>query len=142
MQQAINKFQLYSRSIGLKQTKQREIIVTEFFNKNAHLSADELLTLVRKIDSKISLATVYRTLKLLQECALATAHNFNDNHTRFEPTLDTSEHHDHLICTSCGKIVEFFNQKIEELQKQIAQSYGFTITHHKMELYGSCNNCS
>lgn len=142
MNKSIETFQLYLREIGLKQTRQRELIATEFFNRNSHVSAEEVQVLVRKTDDKISLATVYRTLRLLQTCKLANAHNFGNSLTRFEPELGHGEHHDHLICTACGKIIEFVNQKIEELQNHIAQSHGFKITNHKMELYGTCNNCS
>lgn len=142
MKDALIKFNDYLQEIGLKRTKQRALIVQEFFVKNSHVSAEEVLQLVRKNDPKISLATVYRTLRLLQECKLANAHNFGESLTRFEPELGSNDHHDHLICVSCGKIVEFCNPAVEKLQNRIAQSHGFKITYHKMELYGLCSTCS
>ena len=74
------------------------------------------------------------------ECGLAEARQFNDGQTRYEACDDLGHHHDHLICTACGKIVEFVDARIEELQDVVAEQYGFTITDHKMELYGLCNS--
>lgn len=131
----------YVQSLGLKITKQRELIAQEFFAQNGHLKAEEILRHVRKIDEKVSLATVYRTLKLLQACGLARSHNFGDGQASFEPSINNTEHHDHLICTECGKIVEFYNEKIEQLQNDIAKTHFFKVTFHRMELYGRCGDC-
>lgn len=138
---AVKVLREYSQQVGLKNTRQRDIIAEEFFKRNAHLSADEVLEYARKIDARVSLATVYRTLKLLQDCGLARVHHFGDGQARYEPVVDKREHHDHLICTKCGKIVEFFNQKIEQLQELVAKEHGFLVTNHKMELYGLCRSC-
>jgi Fur family ferric uptake transcriptional regulator len=126
---------------GLKTSRQRELIAEVFFQAGGHLSIDELLERVRKDDPHIGQATVYRTMKLLTKCGLAEPRQFGDGHTRYEPHVGNEEHHDHLICTSCGKIVEFVNTQIETLQARVAKQHGFVVTHHKMELYGLCPDC-
>lgn len=137
----LQALQNYVQSVGLKTTKQRELIAKVFFAQNAHLKAEEVLDHVRKIDQKISLATVYRTLKLLQACGLAKSHDFGDGHARFEASTDQDAHHDHFICTACGKITEFFSEQIEQLQNDIADSHDFQVNYHRMELYGFCSDC-
>ncbi len=129
------------RRSGLKLTKQRETICEAFFSKSGHRRAEEILLEARQVDSRVSLATVYRTLKLLQEYGLAEGHNFQDNQALFEPIFENHAHHDHLICTSCGLISEFMDSKIEQLQEKVATAHGFCISHHKMELYGLCQRC-
>ena len=131
----------YIAKHGLKTSRQRELIADVFFGAKGHLSIDELLERVRHQDPKVGQATVYRTMKLLTKCGLAEARQFGDGHTRYEPVEDNHEHHDHLICTSCGKIVEFHNHQIEHLQDRVAVEHGFVVTHHKMELYGLCESC-
>lgn len=126
---------------GLKASRQREIIAEVFFQAGGHMRVEELLQRVRKIDPKVSQATVYRTMKLLTECGLAEARNFLDGQTRYERSDQSGEHHDHLICTECGTIVEFVDERIEDLQERVAKNKGFTVTHHKMELYGLCDKC-
>jgi Fur family ferric uptake transcriptional regulator len=128
------------RLSGLKLTKQREAICQVFFAQTGHRSAEEILNSARMLDAKVSLATVYRTLKVLQEFGFVLSHNFKDGQALFEPRFE-DEHHDHLICKNCGKIVEFMNIKMEMLQIEIAKAYGFSITDHKMEIYGLCENC-
>src|SRR5688572_2110769 len=117
---------------GLKASRQREIIADVFFRTGGHLKVEELLQEVRKIDPKVSQATVYRTMKLLTDCGLASARNFLDGQTRYEPSDEGGEHHDHLICTHCGKIIEFVDERIEALQDTVAEERGFVVTHHKM----------
>lgn len=131
----------YVSKQGLKFTRQRELIADVFFKAGGHLKVEDLLEQVRKVDNQVSLATVYRTMKLLTECGLASPHRFGDRHTRYEPAEQEDEHHDHLICTSCGMIVEFYNPKIEALQEQVAKDNGFRVAHHRMELYGTCRDC-
>lgn len=128
----------YMAAQGLKSTRQRTLILETFFSAGGHLSVEELLELVRKSDARISAATVYRTMRLLSDCGLAHARHFGDGQTRYELATD---HHDHLICTDCGKIVEFEEEQIETLQLRIAKEHGFKLTHHKMELYGHCPDC-
>lgn len=126
---------------GLKASKQREVIVDVFLQAGGHLRVDELLEKARQVDGKISQATVYRTMKLLTECGLASARNFLDGQTRYESKEDGDTHHDHLICTQCGRIIEFVDPRIEDLQDKIAKKYHFTLQDHKMELYGICRAC-
>lgn len=127
--------------LGLKLTKQREAICEAFFAQIGHCSAEQILKDVRVLDPNVSLATVYRTLKLLQESGLAISHNFQDGQALFEPNFLDSEHHDHLICINCGYILEFVDDEIEQLQARVATLHKFTLTYHKMELYGLCPSC-
>ena len=125
---------------GLKATRQRDAIVDAFFSQDGHLSVEELLDRVQVRDPSIGAATVYRTMKILTDAGLASARHFEGGETRYEAALDR-HHHDHLICTSCRKIIEFENERIEELQDRVAEEHGFTVTHHKLELYGLCRAC-
>ena len=125
---------------GLKSTRQRSLIVETFFASEGHLSVEELWDKVRSTDARVSVATVYRTMKLLSEGGLAHARNFGDGQTRYEAAVGR-HHHDHLICTKCGTIVEFENDRIEAMQEAVARRHGFKVTSHKMELYGLCKNC-
>lgn len=130
----------YMAQRGLKSTRQRGLIIDTFFSEGGHLSVEELWSRVRKQDARVSVATVYRTMKLLTECGLAHARNFGDGQTRYEPAVGR-DHHDHLICTSCGSIVEFENDRIEAMQEAVAKKHGFRVVSHKMELYGLCRSC-
>ena len=125
---------------GLKNSRQRETIAQVFFESTEHIRVEELLQRVRQVDPKVSQATVYRTMKLLVDCRLAEARQFQDGQTRYEASDDEGHHHDHLICTKCGKIVEFVDERIEELQEEVAASHGFKVSDHKMELYGVCDS--
>lgn len=126
---------------GLKLTRQRRTIAEVFFESGGHLATDELWERVRAIDPHVSLATVYRAMKLFSDCGLAAAHRFDGTSTRYEPADDGADHHDHLICVTCGKIVEFVDQTIEVAQDKAAELHGFQVTHHRMELYGHCGEC-
>lgn len=125
---------------GLKSTRQRSLIIDTFLASEGHASVEEIWSRVRSADAKVSVATVYRTMKLLVESGLAHARNFGDGQTRYEAAIGR-HHHDHLICTNCGDIIEFENDRIEQLQDTIAKRHGFKVTSHKMELYGLCKNC-
>jgi len=125
---------------GLKSTRQRSLIIDTFLGAEGHVSVEELWSKVRAADTKVSVATVYRTMKLLADAGLAEARNFGDGQTRYEAAMGR-HHHDHLICTNCGTIIEFENDRIEQLQDVIAKRHGFKVTSHKMELYGLCKNC-
>ncbi|MBE2252416.1 MAG: transcriptional repressor [Myxococcus sp.] len=124
----------------LKATRQRHLILETFFQLDGHFSVEQLWAKVREHDPRVSVATVYRTMKLLAESGLANAQNFGDGQTRYEPTVGR-EHHDHLICTRCGTIIEFENDRIEQMQDAVARKHGFRVTSHKMELYGLCRAC-
>jgi len=134
-------FRKYISQQGLKLTRQRQVILDEFLRMEAHLSTEELYLKVRKKHPHIGYATVYRTLKLLAECGLAKERDFGAGQTLYEVTY-RDQHHDHLICTECGEIIEFEDLRIEELQKQVAKKYDFTIRDHRLEIYGRCSKCS
>lgn len=131
----------YLSQNGLKATRQRDAILEVFLESKEHLNAEEVYQLVRQNYPRIGYATVYRTLKLLTECGLAYARNFNDGVTRFEPIHSDGEHHDHMICIECKKIIEFENDKIEHMQELVAAEHRFQILWHKMEFYGLCEDC-
>jgi Fur family transcriptional regulator, ferric uptake regulator len=137
MEQVLSR---YMAQHGLKSTRQRSLIIDTFFSTGGHLSVEDLWNKVREHDARVSVATVYRTMKLLSDCGLAHARNFGDGQTRYEAAAGR-HHHDHLICTRCGAIVEFENDRIEHLQEAVARRHGFTVTSHKMELYGLCREC-
>ena len=126
---------------GLKSTRQRDIILDFFLSSDRHMSLEELYLKLRAKHPGIGYATVYRTLKLFAESGIAREIQFGDGQTRYEH-LHAGEHHDHLVCTKCGAIMEFENETIEKLQAEVARSHGFTIINHKLELYGTCKNCS
>jgi Fur family ferric uptake transcriptional regulator len=125
---------------GLKHSRQRDVIVETFYAMGGHVPVDGLVARVRALDARVSVATVYRTMKLLSECGIAMPRRFDDGQTRYEPATGRS-HHDHLICTGCGRIVEFENARIEELKLGVARSHGFVVDSHKLELYGRCERC-
>jgi len=133
--------QKYLHEKGLKSTTQRDDIIDVFFKTNTHINLEELLKRVRRKNSKVGYATVYRTMKLLTGCGIAVERQFGDGQTRYEHIPDDS-HHDHCICVKCGRIMEFENQKIEHLQKEIAEKMNFTVNNHKLELYGYCSKCA
>ncbi len=140
MQKMILEFQEYLQHKGLRLTSQRELIARTFFQKRGHTSTEELYRQVKKIAPGIGFATTYRTMKLLAESGLASLRSFGEGFSRYEPA-GKADHHDHLICTKCGKIIEFENDRIEALQKSVARKHGFHVTNHKLELYGLCRKC-
>ena len=130
----------YIAERGLKRSRQRDRIAETFLAMGGHVSVEELVARVRRLDPRISVATVYRTMKLLAECGLAASRQFGGGQTRYEAAAGRA-HHDHMICTSCGEIVEFANEKIESLQTLVARRHGFEVESHKLELYGRCARC-
>ena len=121
-------------SKGLKLTDQRRVIAKVMSDSTDHPDVDELYNRVSKIDSKISIATVYRTVKLFEAEGLVHKHDFGDSKARYE--ISSSCHHDHLIDVNTGEVIEFNNETLEELQKVIADSLGYELVGHRMELYG------
>lgn len=140
MRDPMDFFADYIAQNGLKNTPQRRLIVDVFFKSGKHLSIEELYNVVREADKNIGQATVYRTLKLLCEAGLAKEHHFGETTARYEPIEDDS-HHDHLICTACGKNVEIMDEAIEQRQEEVAAEHGFRLTSHRMVLYGVCADC-
>lgn len=125
---------------GLKSTRQRDVILDYFLSSDRHMSIEDLYLRLRSKHPNIGYATVYRTLKLFAESGIAREIQFGDGQTRYEHVAE-GEHHDHLVCTRCGDIVEFKNETIEKLQAEVAASHGFLIETHKLELYGMCAKC-
>ena len=119
---------------GVKLTDQRKLIAQTMSNSHDHPNVDELYKRVSKIDSKISIATVYRTVKLFEEAGILTKHDFRGEKARYEELPDS--HHDHLIDVQSGEIVEFVDEEIEKLQKIVAEKLGYQLVDHKLELYG------
>lgn len=130
------RWRAYLVANSLNITTQREAIVDQFLRCQDHVSIDELLARVRKRHQRVGYATVYRTLKLLVESGLASERQFGDGQARYEVAGD---HHDHLICTKCGLILEFEDDEIERLQERIAARLGdFAVIRHRHELYAQC----
>jgi Fur family transcriptional regulator, ferric uptake regulator len=124
---------------GLKSTGQRDDIARVFFDMGRHISAEELYAEVKKVNPHVGYATIYRTLRLLKECALLYERHFDEGQARYEAVGEG--HHDHFICERCGKIIEFENDEIERMQEIVAHELKATLTRHKMELYGICAEC-
>ena len=131
-------------SKGVKLTDQRKVIAQvisqskEAYGESDHPDVDELYNRVSKIDSKISIATVYRTVKLFEESGILTKHEFKGGKARYEELNEG--HHDHLIDVKSGEIIEFVDEEIEKLQKKVAEKYGYKLVDHKLELYGVKKN--
>lgn len=132
------RFREFIRDGGLKSTRQRDEIANWFFQHKGHLSADQIYRQVKETVPGIGFSTVYRTMKLLVEAGLVSERHFGDGEALYE---NVSGHHDHCICTKCGRIAEFEDDAIEALQKKVAEKQGFLLTSHKMELYGICAAC-
>ncbi|MDH3687263.1 MAG: transcriptional repressor [Myxococcales bacterium] len=128
----------YLDSHSLKHTKQREAILDAFLSAKRHITGEELHARVRQGNPGIGYTTVYRTMKLLCDAGLAMERHFDDGVTRYEIE---HEHHDHLVCVKCGKIVEFECSMIESAQDRIVNEYGFRLLRHRHELYGHCPKC-
>jgi Fur family ferric uptake transcriptional regulator len=137
---AVQQLSEYLATQGLRSTSQRDAILRAFIEAGKHLSAEELYASVRKAHPSIGYATIYRTLKLLAKAGLAEERRFEDGFTRFEYKKPNA-HHDHLICTGCGTIIEFENESIEALQQDVASKNGFKVESHKLEIYGLCAGC-
>ena len=125
---------------GLNTTSQRRVIAEAFFELPGHHSLEEFYQYILGRDPGIGQTTVYRTLKLLCDAGLATEIHFSDGITRYEVARPDS-HHDHIVCLSCGKIVEICDQRIEKLQRELAEKHGFSLNGHVHNLYGLCADC-
>jgi Fur family transcriptional regulator, ferric uptake regulator len=138
--QTKDKFREFMLDKGLKSTRQREVILDEFLRVGSRISTEELYLRLRRKNPQLGYATVHRTLKLFAECGIAEQRHFGDGQARYEAS-DLDEHHDHLICVTCGRIVEFEDPRIERLQEEVARHHGFSIERHRLELYGCCESC-
>ena len=125
---------------GLKRTSQRDLILDTFLRTEAHLSSEDLYRLVREQDPNIGQTTVYRTLKLLAEAGLAREVRFGDGITHYEHNYK-HQHHDHMICSECGRIIEFFSAELEAIQDSMAAKHRFQVTQHLLRIIGICAEC-
>lgn len=140
-EEVIEELKKIVKQKGLKYTEQREIVLSILLHAEDHLSAEEVYNEVKaqNVDSNIGIATVYRALSFLEEVDLITSITFGSDGKKYES--NSKSHHDHLICTECGKIVEFLDDEIEKRQERIAKKNKFKITNHSMQLYGICADC-
>ena len=125
---------------GLRRTAQRDLILEIFLKTEDHLTSEDLYWLVQKQDPNVGQTTVYRTLKLLTDAGLAREVRFGDNKTYYEHHYN-HEHHDHMICTECGKVIEFYSGELEAMQDEMADKYNFKPTHHSLRIWGLCEEC-
>jgi len=137
----LEEFKLLLKKNGLKYTNQRELILKTIYDNSEHLTPELLHDLIQTShpDIKVGIATIYRTLSLLEDSHLITSLSFGAQGKKYE--LGMKHHHDHMICTSCGAIAEFINADIERLQEETAKKFDFKITDHSMHLYGLCKAC-
>lgn len=137
----LSSFKELLKNNNLKFTKQREVVLKTLYERNEHFTPEDLYILLQNSypELNIGIATVYRTLNLLEESQMATSLSFGVAGKKFE--LANKPHHDHMICKNCGLIIEFQNDKIEQLQLEIAKNNHFKITSHLMQLQGICQKC-
>ncbi|NCO01116.1 MAG: transcriptional repressor [Epsilonproteobacteria bacterium] len=139
--QLLNDFKTLIRKNNLKFTLQTELILETLYNSDEHLAPESLHHLIQDKfpDLNIGIATVYRTLSLLEESKMVASLSFGAQGKKYE--LEAKEHHDHIICTACGNITEFVDMQIEERQHHIANDLGFKMLDHSMQIYGICKTC-
>ncbi len=140
-EQLLNDFKSLLKKNALKFTIQREVILETLYNSDEHLTPESLHHLMQEKfpDLKTGIATVYRTLSLLEDSNMVTSLSFGAQGKKYE--LGAKNHHDHLICTDCGNITEFVDEMIETRQHKIAEELGFNMKDHSMQIYGTCKNC-
>jgi Fur family ferric uptake transcriptional regulator len=136
-----NAFQQYLNEKNIRSSKPRDQVFDVFISTEKHLTVLELYELTKAIHPNIGYATVYRAMKVICDAGIADEINFGDGLKRYEHKYG-HEHHDHLICTKCGKLIEVLKPEIEELQQIVAQSHDFTITNHRLQIFGICSKCS
>jgi Fur family transcriptional regulator, ferric uptake regulator len=136
----LNRFQEFLQGQGLKMTSERGALVREIFSTHYHFEADELLLKMKEKSVKISRATVYRTLELLVKSGLVRRVHLGEDHYHYEHVTGDS-HHDHLICTTCGEVIEFHDETLEQRQREICEKKKFTPTFHNLQILGVCNGC-
>ncbi len=133
-------FRKFLERRGLKLTSERQALFDEVFSKHEHVEADELLVRLRGKHKKISRATIYRTLELLVEAGVVGKLRIGEAGYRYE-RLHAGDHHDHLVCDQCGKVIEFFEPRIEQLQDEVASRHGFLLLSHHHQMRGICRRC-
>jgi len=133
-------FSEFLKRRGLKTTRERTALFDEIFSTHRHFDAEDLVLRMRERGAKISRATVYRTLELLHDCGLVGRVRLNEEKYRYE-RLRKGEHHDHLVCTSCGKVIEFVDRAIERRQEAVCRAHDFSLTSHTHQIRGLCASC-
>lgn len=136
----LDVFTRYLERKRLKRTPHRMLILETFLSNEGHRSVEDIHNNVRKSDSKVGYTTIYRTMKLLSDAGLAREVDLGDGMTRYEH-LYNHKHHDHMICTGCGKSIEFFNAQIEKVQDEASEKLGFRVQDHRLQIYGLCQAC-
>ncbi|MHC4645541.1 MAG: Fur family transcriptional regulator [Planctomycetota bacterium] len=137
---ARDKFERFIAKRGLRQTAQRQQVVAEFLSTERHVTVQDLYDLVRRKHKGIGYATVARTVRLMSESGICRQVDFGDGVQRFEHKYG-HEHHDHLICTKCGRFVEIYSEKLEKLQEELVRKHGYVQEHHKLDMFGVCRRC-
>jgi Fur family ferric uptake transcriptional regulator len=137
----LERFKAYLRTHHHPVTPQRLRVAEVLFGTHHHVSAEEILARLRERRRPVGKATVYRTLELLREAGLIREHDFGEGFKRYEPR-PTRPHHEHLVCTRCGKVIEFVAPEIERVEREVAELHAFAPSHHKVEIYGLCSDCS
>jgi len=140
MKSAETIFRQYLKEKGLLYSKQREQILKTFMKARSHLAIDDLYNAVRKKKPRIGLATVYRTMRVICDCGLAGEVDFGDGVRRFEHKY-RHQHHHHLVCIKCGRVIEVTSNQIESLQKKLARQHNFAPTKDTMKIFGICSRC-
>jgi Fur family ferric uptake transcriptional regulator len=137
----LEKFQAILKENALKFTKQRELVLKFLYENDGHFTPEDIYTLLKEQypDVNIGIATVYRTLTLLETSHIASSISFGVQGKKYE--IGLKKHHDHLICTKCGAIIEFFDETIEKRQEEIAKKFNFQMTDHTMKIIGLCEKC-
>lgn len=135
------KFKNFLQSRGLKYTPERQAILNCIFETEKHFEAEELFMDLRQRDKRVSKATIYRTLALLVKGGLLREVIFGEKHAHYEHVHD-HEHHDHLVCSECGKIIEFTEEKIERLQDEVCRRHKFKALTHRLQITGLCSDCT
>ncbi len=140
-EQLLTNFKELLKRNSLKFTIQREVILETLYNSNEHLTPESLHALIKKKfpELKTGIATIYRTLSLLEDSDMVTSLSFGASGKKYE--LGAKKHHDHMICTTCGDITEFVDEQIEKRQRSIANDLGFEMSDHSMQIYGICKKC-
>jgi len=133
-----DRWSTYLREAGLKTTKQRRALFECFAKVEGHVSLDEMLLKVQQVVPGVGYATVYRTMKLFVQAGIAEERQFGDGQTRFEPIAGEHDHHDHLICRTCGAIFEFEDEEIERRQAAVAAKHGLRIVDHRLDIWADC----
>ena len=141
MESSEEKFKRFLQSKGLKFTPERQVILDSVFECEKHFEAEELLIDMRMQDIRVSKATIYRTLALLVQGGLLREVIFGEKHAHYEHIHD-HEHHDHLVCSGCGDIIEFTDERIERLQDEVCKKHKFRAETHRLQISGLCNDCT